>query len=286
MKVAAYQAPLFESGSMEAIGHIKTQVAVCEDQGVEILCCPETVLGGWAEYADNPFDMAINVENGDIESVLAPLASDAVSVIVGFTEVTNAGRLYNTAAVYHKGEVMGIYRKVYPARNWSFYTAGDQLPTFKIGSCHFGIILCWDANYIEPASVIAAQGADVLFIPTNHCVKSHRADPGLVDLARSKHIAKAAEHGMTVVNADVSGHCGKYVSYGSSSIIDPNGKVVASAKLLAEDLLIADIECPSPDCLTKWDGAKNPAVVQLYRESCLADVDPYMPTPFPRQSNP
>ena len=41
MKVAAYQAPLLKSGSMEAVGLIKTQI--------EILCCPEAILGGLAD---------------------------------------------------------------------------------------------------------------------------------------------------------------------------------------------------------------------------------------------
>ena len=66
MKVAAYQAPLFKNGSMEAIEHIKRQIVVCEKEGVEILCCPETILGGMAEHVKNPLDIAPNVESGQL----------------------------------------------------------------------------------------------------------------------------------------------------------------------------------------------------------------------------
>lgn len=59
MKVAAYQAPLLPGGSSEAIGLIREQVERCEAEGVEILCCPEAVLGGLADYAARPADIAI-----------------------------------------------------------------------------------------------------------------------------------------------------------------------------------------------------------------------------------
>ena len=55
---------------------------------------------------------------GSVRS-LAPLASDTVTTIVGFTEVTGTGRLHNTAAVFHRGSVIGLYRKLYPAINRS-----------------------------------------------------------------------------------------------------------------------------------------------------------------------
>ena len=55
MKVAAYQAPLLVAGSLEAIDLIKERIAWCESEGVSILCCPEAILGGLADYAEDPF---------------------------------------------------------------------------------------------------------------------------------------------------------------------------------------------------------------------------------------
>jgi predicted amidohydrolase len=54
VKVAAYQAPLFAAGSMDALGLIRQQIDRCESAGVEILCCPEAILGGLADYAADP----------------------------------------------------------------------------------------------------------------------------------------------------------------------------------------------------------------------------------------
>jgi 5-aminopentanamidase len=74
VKVAAYQAPLIAAGSMEALRLIREQVDVCESHGVEILCCPEGILGGLADYSHPPATIAIDVEGGGLRRVLAPMA--------------------------------------------------------------------------------------------------------------------------------------------------------------------------------------------------------------------
>jgi predicted amidohydrolase len=106
VKVTAYQAPLLRSGSREAVGLIRTRVEWCESHGVAILCCPEAILGGLADYAPDPRDFAIEPRGDQLARALAPLASDTVTTIVGFTEVTGTGRLYNSAALFHKGSVI------------------------------------------------------------------------------------------------------------------------------------------------------------------------------------
>ena len=72
---------------MAAIELIREQVRFCESESVSILCCPEAILGGLADYASQPIDFAIDVERGQLAAVLAPLASNVVTSIVGFTEV-------------------------------------------------------------------------------------------------------------------------------------------------------------------------------------------------------
>lgn len=85
MRVAAYQAPLLASGSVDALDLIRAKVEWCETQGVTILCCPEAILGGLADYAEHPTAFAIAADGGRLEAALAPLASDTVATIVGFS---------------------------------------------------------------------------------------------------------------------------------------------------------------------------------------------------------
>ena len=245
MKVAAYQAPLLRSGSLEAIGLIRERVEWCEAQGVAILCCPEAILGGLADYAARPADFAIDTRGDQLSAALAPLASNTVTTIVGFTETTGSGRLYNTAAVFHKGSVIGLYRKLYPAINRSIYEAGDQMPVFEVGGLTFGIVICNDSNYLEPASIMAARGATALFVPTNNGLPPEKTYADLVTHARNVDIARAIENSLWVIRADVVGQAGELTSDGASGIVDPDGMVLQSAERSTEQVLVAEID-PSP----------------------------------------
>src|SRR5437588_7957830 len=99
MRVAAYQAPLLPASSMNALGLIQERVAWCEADGVSILCCPEAILGGLADYSDDPARFAIGTVDERLDSVLAPLASNTVTSIIGFTELGRNGSIYNTVAI-------------------------------------------------------------------------------------------------------------------------------------------------------------------------------------------
>lgn len=242
MKVAAYQAPLHATGSTDMIGLIRAQVERCESEGIEILCCPEGVFGGLADYANRHADIALNVESGQLHAMLAPLASDKVTTIIGFTEVDRGGRLYNSAAVFDKGAVVGIYRKLYPAIHKSIYEAGDKVPVFTVGGLTFGILICNDSNYHGPARIMASQGATALFVPTNNGLPPTKGGSGLVAEARNCDIARAVENSVSVIRADVAGRTENLVSYGSSGIVDADGMVVQTAQQLAPDLIVADIK--------------------------------------------
>jgi predicted amidohydrolase len=154
--------------------------------------------------------------------------------------MTGTGRLYNSAAVFHKGSVIGLYRKVHPAINRSIYDAGDQMPVFRVGGLTFGIVICNDSNYPELARVMASQGATALFIPTNNALPPEKAD--VLARARSIDIALAKENNIWVIRADLSGRTNGMVSYGSSGIVDPHGNVRQSAHQLTEELIVADLE--------------------------------------------
>lgn len=265
LRVAAYQAPLLPPSSTEiALRLIRERVDWCESEGVEILCCPEGVLGGLADYATRPDAFAIDVEGGQLDAVLAPLASDRVTTIVGFTESAGRDTLYNSAAILHRGSVVGVYRKLYPAINKSVYTAGDKIPVFTVGDLTFGIVICLDSTYYEPARIMAAQGAAALFVPTNNGMPQAKGGPELVAEARNRDIARALENNVAVVRADVAGRTGDLVSYGASGIVNRNGAVLGSARELEADIVVATIKTIPREPRPGWDASRNPAVADEY----------------------
>ncbi len=262
MKVAAYQAPLLPAGSMDAIGLIRTRVERCEAEGVAVLCCPEAILGGLADYAEHPTEFAISADR--LEETLAPLASETVTTILGFTEIADGDRLYSSAVIFQRGSVTGLYRKLYPAINRSVYDAGCKIPVFRVGDLTFGIVICNDSNYFEPARLMAAHGATALFVPTNNGMPPARAGAELIGAARRCDIARAVENSMWVIRADVAGRTADLVSYGSSGIVDPEGVVVQTARQLSDDLIFAAIGTEPPAQRRGWDASRNRAVEDEY----------------------
>ena len=242
MKIAAYQAPLLPGGSMAALALIADRVKWCEREGVAILCCPEAVLGGLADDAQCPADIAIGA--GRLDALLAPLASESVTTIVGFSETVGAGKFFNAAAVFHDGRVFGIYRKRHPAIRTSVYSAGEQSPVFTIGALSFGIMICNDSNFPTLAADMAARGASVIFVPSNNSLPPERAD--VVAMTRAVDIARASDNAVTIVRADVAGRSADRVSFGSSAIVDARGTVLRAGEPLREDILIAEINNPPP----------------------------------------
>jgi 5-aminopentanamidase len=242
IKVGAYQAPLLPIGSIEAIELIADQVRTCEALGVQVLCCPEGIIGGLADYAEGPFEFAIDMRNRQLERLLMPLASETVTTIVGFSELGDDSRLFNSAAVVHKGTIVGVYRKRRPAINRSVYAAGDDTPIFTAGNLTFGIVICRDSTDTQLVRGIVECGASALFVPTNNGMPPARGGIDIVRQARETDMTLAKAAHVPVIRADVAGRSGGLVCHGASGVVDRHGTVLCAATPMEVELVVAEIE--------------------------------------------
>ena len=144
------------------------------------------------------------------------------------------------------------------------------MPVFNIGGLTFGIVICLDSNYFEPARIMVSQGANALFVPTNNGLPPTKALPELVAEARSVDIARAIENSVYVIRADVAGRTEHLVSYGSSEIVDPDGRVLQSAQSLSSGLIVADIETVPRKNRRGWNAAKNKHGISQYQRRLRA----------------
>jgi predicted amidohydrolase len=179
--------------------------------------------------------MRFAVATRRIGAVLAPLASNTVTTIVGFTELADDARLYNSAAVLYRGRVAGVYRKRHPAIRRSVYAAGADTPVVRLDGSTFGVVICYDSNFFESALRMAVQGATVLFVPTNNGLPHSRAEEYLAAQAREADVARATENNLWFIRADVAGRTSELVSGGSSEIVRPDGTVLLSAREFVEE---------------------------------------------------
>ena len=282
MRVAAYQAPFLPFGSPDGIALVTEQLAACAELGVDLLCCPEGVIGGVALEGDgqDPNDVALGVADGQLADVIAPWRGSKVAVVAGFTERDPHGRLFASAAVVGPDGLAGVYRKVFPGYRTAIQP-GSELPIFDIAGVAVGVMICNDAWYPEPARILAARGAATILVPTNSGhIRDLGAATGLRSRGRSLPIARAVDTSTTVVVADVAGHQGGRSALGSSVIVDPDGAVIRAADPGATALLVADVadERPTTHAPRGWDGYTNPTVTEnflaLWRDGHPAEPPP------------
>jgi predicted amidohydrolase len=170
------------------------------------------------------------------------IASERVTTILGFTELANDGKLYNSAAIFHRGSVYGVHRKIHPAINQSVYSAGSLRSVFTLSNVTFGILLCRDSTFSEPARTMAAKGATVFFIPSNNGLPIGKAGPELVYQTRACDMCRALENSAFIVRADVSGDCGSLTSYSTTSITGPDGTLIHATNKDVEQLIVAEVQ--------------------------------------------
>ena len=240
MRVAAYQAPYRPFPAQGGAELVAAYLDRAQAEGVEIVCCPEALIGELANESDGdtPATVALSIVDDELDAALAPLMGWDMTIVVGFTERGADGQLHNAAAVISDSTVCGIYRKTYPGS--SACVAGTQLPIFHHRDVPFGVLICNDAHYIEPARVLAARGAQLLVVPVHG---GHRAEKEGAWRARGTNVlvARAVENGIPLVAADVAGWQGERVCHGTTTIIDSQGTIVATARPLDEDFIVADV---------------------------------------------
>lgn len=265
MRVAAYQAPYRPFPATGGAELVAAYLDRAKAQGVEIMCCPEALIGELANESDgdSPATVALSIADGELDGAVAPLLGWDMTFVIGFTERRADGRTHNAAAVISGSTVSGIYRKTYPGS--SACVAGTELPIFHHRDVPFGVLICNDAHYIEPARVLAARGAELLLVPVHG---GHRPDKEQAWRARGTNVlvARAVENGIPLIAADVAGWQGERVCHGTTAIVDSQGIILAAARELEEDLIVADVSLDGVrgGMDGRLLGTANPAITEQF----------------------
>ncbi|RVX46985.1 putative amidohydrolase [Nonomuraea polychroma] len=257
MKVAALQADL----SCHAAGGLGAALDRCAREGVDLLVLPECYFGGM------PRDRAAAATVATSAEELIPAfgaAPPALTVVAGFTERAGDGRLHSSAAVIRDGRLLGVSRKLFPRE--AAFDPGADLPLHHHADTAFGVVICYDCNFIEPSRLLALAGARILVCPLNNDLP---ADVTRRWRARScaTLIARAVENDCWVIAADVAGTAGEHEGMGATRIVAPDGRIVGEAPATEPALLVAAIDPTGPSLLARWDVAQNPALYSRWSSS-------------------
>jgi predicted amidohydrolase len=211
--------------------------------GLDIVSFPESMLTGYYRKEADAQANSFAIDSPQLQEVLAKTARFDLVFMVGFNEQRD-GKLHNTIAVIEQGKLLGRYSKAMPV--FSYFVPGREFPVFEKQGLKFGVVICADGGYIEPARIVSLKGAQVIFAPHFNFI----ANPVQhFQKVRNDHIARAVENGVYFLRGNnveptrsIEGLADIGYGYGDSYLIDPNGQMVAAAGLYRETLMIYNFD--------------------------------------------
>ncbi len=229
-------------------------------EGAKIVSFPECFFTGYPDTEEMARKSAFAADSPQMKRILDVTARHAAVAIAGFNELRGS-ELYNTVFVAHHGQKLGLYSKC--AAYMKFHKQGRDFPVWEIDGLKFGVLICADGGYIEPARILALKGARVIFAPHFNYI----SDKGLIAhfmKVRADHAARACENNVyfirgnnVVLNPAKSGITKNTgIGYGDSYVMDPHGEILVQSRRHQEDFITAEVDPHHPQD-TAWGLSKS-----------------------------
>jgi len=229
-------------------------------EGAKIVSFPECFFTGYPDTEAMARQGAFAADSPQMKRILDVTARHAAVANAGFNELRGS-ELYNTVVVAHHGQKLGLYSKC--AAYMKFHQQGRDFPVWEIDGLKFGVLICADGGYIEPARILALKGARVIFAPHFNYI----SDKGLIAhfmKVRADHAARACENNVYFVRGNnvvldpaksgIIKNTG--IGYGDSYVMDPHGELLVQSRRHQEDFITAEIDPHHPQD-TAWGLSKS-----------------------------
>jgi predicted amidohydrolase len=210
-----------------------------EANDVSLICFPECFLQGYLTEKLTARKYAINLHSPLFDKILDQLAKYDPMIVFGLIEEDD-GLLFNTAVVIKDGLLIGKYRKTHLLDGETVFTAGADYPAFEINDLKFGINICYDTQFPEATANLAEQGVKLILCVSNTMMSLKKANK-FKHLHLSMRAERVFEKKIWILSADVTGEREGRIAYGSTSIINPDGKVVAQVPLMETGMVAVEI---------------------------------------------
>ncbi|UIJ73115.1 nitrilase-related carbon-nitrogen hydrolase [Aurantimonas sp. HBX-1] len=263
MRVAAFQLAAGLGSPDARLAEIDSCMASAA--GADLAVFPELAVTG---YGAGP---AIAESAADPQQALAPLQAmvdqHGVAMVTGLALRADDGGLANAAAMLRPGAAPALYAKrmLYGDYEKGLFAAGRaEPPIVEIGGLACGVLVCFDVEFPELVRQLALRGAAAVIVPT-----ALPRSVGARFIAERVVPVRAFENQLFIVYAD---HCSadfRFAYQGLSSIVAPDGSVLAAAGDSDAAMLVADLD-PSAyaDCR-----AQNPYLAELLQAGLAPKQD-------------
>lgn len=140
---------------------IITYVEVAIKEGATLICFPEMVMIGYGFYK---LAERLAYQNHLMEKLIAIARNNGVTILIGGIESIEPHYYISHFVI---NDTIDTYRKIHIGQKEGHYvTSGEDVKVFKIGDLTFGIMTCYDSHFPELSTIMANQGAQIIFNPT------------------------------------------------------------------------------------------------------------------------
>ncbi|MFI5253583.1 MAG: nitrilase-related carbon-nitrogen hydrolase [Bacteroidota bacterium] len=222
-------------------------VSKAKERGADLIVFPELSLTGYS-IKDLNWDVAISRKNDGIIQTLKDASKD-ISIVIGGVEESDNFGIYNSAFFLEMGLIAHVHRKVYPPTYGMFEESRYFLPgkvvkpyDSKVGK--LGILICEDLWHMSLPYLMALQK---VWLIIGMIASPTRLIPGeekvkIAEVNANNCAAYARLLSSYVVFCNRVGFEDGVNFWGGSFVADPQGEIIAQAKLFEEDIIYADID--------------------------------------------
>jgi N-carbamoylputrescine amidase len=246
MRIALAQlasSPDRESNLARALGAMKE----AKQAGADLVAFPEVVLDRF--FPVRPGDRAAlalaEPIPGPVSDRIAGLARDLSLVTVfNLYEVDALGRRFDSSPVFDAdGRLLGVTRMLHITdyegfHEQSYYHPGDHgMPVYDTRAGRIGVAICYDRHFPEVMRTLGVQGAELVVIP-----QAGTLGEWPEGMYEAEVRTAAFQNGYFTALCNRVGEEGTLTFAGESFVVDPEGRILARGKSLAEDLVICDVD--------------------------------------------
>ncbi|KJL32054.1 carbon-nitrogen hydrolase family protein [Microbacterium oxydans] len=216
-------------------------------RGARILVTPEMFITGY-----NIGDRLAPLATSALVDRVARIAQDTgIAIVAGLPETLETGGVTNSLVMIDRdGTELLRYRKthLFGALDRSLFVQGDALPGIvEIDGVRVSVLICYDVEFPETVRRAALDGADAVIVPTAQMEPYAHIAERLIPV-------RAWENQVHVIYVNRVGTEGELSYVGRSSIVAPDGEVLASLGATDIGLMLATID---PDA-TRRSRQENP----------------------------
>jgi len=245
-------------------GNVAKSVSMAEQaiaKGARLLVLPELSNSGYVfESRDEAFGLAETIPEGEASKAWTKLCAESASYLVAGIAERDGDVLYNSSVVFGPRGHVGTFRKVHLWENENLFFEPGNLgfPVFKTSIGRIGTFICYDGWFPESYRLCAAQGADILCIPTNW-VPIPGQEPGQRSMANILCMANAHSNSVYIAAADRIGVERGQPFLGESVIVSYTGWPISGpASPDREEIIYADLDLSEARTKRNWNALNQP----------------------------